>query len=160
MLKLKLKRIFTNEDYTIGRLYINGEYFCDTIEDRDRNLKQEMSEIEIENRKVYGKTAIPTGTYEITLKVKSPKYSDFTKYKWAKPYNGYIPRLLEVKGYDGILIHVANTAEDVLGCIGVGENKEKGKVINSTATINELMKKIYELNPEKDNFEIEIIRNY
>lgn len=160
MLKILVKRIFTNNSYTIGKLYINDNYFCDTIEDPDRNLKQEMLESEIEERKVYGKTAIPTGDYIVTLKVQSPKYSNFNKYKWAKPYDGYIPRLLKVKGYDGILIHVANTAEDVLGCIGVGENKVKGKVINSTVTFNKLMDKIYELNPEKDDFEIEIIRNY
>lgn len=160
MIKILVKRIFTNNSYTIGRLYINSQYFCDTIEDPDRNLEQEMSEEEIMSCKVYGKTAIPSGKYIVTLKVQSPKYSNFTKYKWAKPYNGYIPRLLDVKEYDGILIHVANTAEDVLGCIGVGENKEKGKVINSTKTFNKLMEKIYELNPEKDDFEIEIIRNY
>lgn len=146
-MKLELKRVYKGNDYTIGKLYIDGEYFCDTIEDCDRGLTQDMSLEEINKIKVYGKTAIPTGTYKITLSVKSNKYSNFKKYKWAKICDGYIPRLLDVPGYEGILIHVGNKAEDSSGCILVGQNKIKGQVINSTITFNKLydiLKKAYE----------------
>lgn len=135
-MKLLLKRLFKGPDYTIGKLYINDVYECDTLEDTDRGLTSQMSISEIELKKVYGKTAIPTGTYKIDMTTVSPKFKDRV---WAKPYKGILPRLIDVKGYSGVLIHVGNKAEDTLGCILVGENKVKGQVVNSTATFYELM---------------------
>jgi hypothetical protein len=85
--------------------------------------------------KVYGKTAIPYGRYEITMKVQSPKYSQRASYAWCK---GYLPRLLNVPHFDGILIHAGNTSEDSSGCVLCGENKVKGQVINSMATLKRL----------------------
>lgn len=135
-MKLLLRRIFKGPRYTIGKLFINGVYECDTLEDQDRGLTSQMSLEEIKARKVYGVTAIPTGTYSINMTTVSPKFKDRA---WAKPYKGILPRLENVKGYEGVLIHVGNKAEDTLGCILVGENKVKGQVINSTATFYELM---------------------
>lgn len=135
-MKLLLRRIFKGPRYTIGKLFINGVYECDTLEDQDRGLTSQMSLEEIKAKKVYGVTAIPTGTYSINMTTVSPKFKDRA---WAKPYKGILPRLENVKGYEGVLIHVGNKAEDTLGCILVGENKVKGKVINSTATFYELM---------------------
>ena len=134
-MKLKLDRFYKGPNYTIGRLYIDGEYFCDTLEDVDRGLLQSMSLEEINCLKVYGETAIPRGTYKITLDVQSPKYKNRNQYKFCK---GYLPRLLDVIGYDGILIHIGNYPKDTLGCILVGENKVKGQVINSTKTFKKL----------------------
>ena len=130
-MKLLLRRIFKGPRYTIGKLFINGVYECDTLEDQDRGLTSQMSLEEIKAKKVYGVTAIPTGTYSINMTTVSPKFKDRA---WAKPYKGILPRLENVKGYEGVLIHVGNKAEDTLGCILVGENKVKGQVINSTAT--------------------------
>ena len=135
-MKLLLRRIFKGPSYTIGKLFINGVYECDTLEDQDRGLTSQMSLEEIKAKKVYGVTAIPTGTYSINMTTVSPKFKDRT---WAKPYKGMLPRLENVKGYEGVLIHVGNKAEDTLGCILVGENKVKGQVINSTAAFYELM---------------------
>ncbi len=135
-MKLLLRRIFKGPRYTIGKLFINGVYECDTLEDQDRGLTSQMSLEEIKAKKVYGVTAIPTGTYSINMTTVSPKFKDRA---WAKPYKGILPRLENVKGYEGVLIHVGNKAEDTLGCILVGENKVKGQVINSTATFYELM---------------------
>lgn len=159
-MELKLERIFTCENYTIGKMYINGDYFCDTIEDPDRGLSQNMTIDEIKNIKVYGQTAIPTGRYEVTLNVKSPKFSNFNKYKWAKIWDGYLPRLIDVIGFDGVLIHVANKAEDILGCIGVGENKLKGQVINSTITFNKLFNIISPLKNTNEKIFIDISTKY
>lgn len=159
-MELKIERIYTCNKYTIGKLYINNVYFCDTIEDSDRGLSQDMDIEEIKKIKVYGETAIPVGTYCITMKEKSPKFSNFSKYKWAKICNGYIPRLKNVPGFDGILIHVANKAEDILGCIGVGENKVKGQVINSTITFNKLIPILQEADKNNENIEIEINSKY
>lgn len=135
-MKLLLRRIFKGPRYTIGKLFINGVYECDTLEDQDRGLTSQMSLEEIKAKKVYGVTAIPTGIYSINMTTVSPKFKDRA---WAKPYKGILPRLENVKGYEGVLIHVGNKAEDTLGCILVGENKVKGQVINSTATFYELM---------------------
>lgn len=135
-MKLLLKRIAKMEKYTIGKLYVDGEYFADTLEDTDRNLTSTMSKDEIVKVKVYGKTAIPTGTYVVDMNTVSPK---FGKRSWAQPYEGKVPRLQDVPGYEGVLIHPGNTADDTSGCILVGRNKVKGQVVESQNTFHSLM---------------------
>ena len=158
-MKLTLTRRFKGEIYTIGRLEIDGEYFCDTIEDKDRGLTQEMNSSEIANIKVKHQTAIPSGTYVVTLKVQSPKYSQRSQYNFCK---GYLPRLLDVPGFDGILIHIGNRADDGTGrgdssgCILVGENKVKGQVINSTATFKKLYEKLKKASDNDEKIIIDI----
>lgn len=137
-MELTLKRIALRSEYTIGKLYVNGEYVADTIEDTVRDLDKDGKFANGEV-KIPGKTAIPYGRYEITMKVKSPKYSNFSKYSWAKKYDGYLPRLLNVPHFDGVLIHVGNSALDSEACVLVGENKVVGKVINSVNTFRRLM---------------------
>ena len=135
-MKLLLKRIAKMEKYTIGKLYIDGKYFSDTLEDTDRNLTSTMSKDQIVKVKVYGKTAIPTGTYVVDMNTVSPK---FGKRSWAQPYEGKVPRLQDVPGYEGVLIHPGNTADDTSGCILVGRNKVKGQVVESQNTFHSLM---------------------
>ena len=94
-------------------------------------------------KKVYGKTAIPYGTYVISMRDRSPKYSNYVKYPYAKPFGAYMPRLLNVPEFDGILIHPGTSAEDSYGCIIVGENKVVGKVINSQSTWKRLMETLF-----------------
>lgn len=122
-------RKYRLDRYTIGKLYIDGVYICDTLEDRDRNLYQSMSKDFIMEEKVYGETAIPYGRYRVTLKVQSPKYSKKKQYAKIK---GYLPRLLDVPGFQGVLCHIGNYPEDSCGCILVGWNTKKGAVMNST----------------------------
>lgn len=111
-MRLLLKRQIKGDTYTIGTLYVNGEKFCDTLEDRVRDLAGGES-------KVPGETAIPEGRYRVIVN-RSPKFGRD------------LPRLLDVPMFEGVLIHRGNTAEDSAGCILVGENKVEGKVINST----------------------------
>lgn len=94
-LHLFLDRHFKGPKYTIGKLYVDGEFFCDTMEDVDRGLTADMTESEIASKKVYGKTAIPRGTYSVTLNVKSPKYSQRAQYSFC---GGFLPRLVGVPG--------------------------------------------------------------
>ena len=130
-MKLTLKRIALKQTYTIGHLYIDGKYFCDTIEDKVRDLKKEP--------KVKGQTAIPYGTYEVITNVVSPRF----KYRsWAKPYGGKIPRLVNVPGFEGVLIHPGTDQNSTSGCLIIGQNKIKGKVINSQKTFYALMSKL------------------
>ena len=152
-MKLLLKRIAKQKTYTIGKLYIDGVYECDTLEDTDRGLSNDMSIDEIKKKKEYGQTAIPTGSYEVTMNVVSPKFKNRS---WAKPYNGKLPRLIAVPGYEGVLIHVGNKSEDTLGCLLVGQNKIKGQVVNSTATFHKLMEKLTEANEKNEKIIITI----
>ena len=137
-MEIRVRRIALKEKYTIGKLYINGTYFCDVLEDKVRDLNKngvfDNGEVKIANH-----TAIPYGTYEITMDVKSTKFSDFEQYPWAKEYDGYLPRLTNVPLFVGVLLHVGNSDVDSSGCLLVGENKVVGKVINSTITFRRLM---------------------
>ena len=135
-MEILVKRIAKKSKYTIGKMYIDGQYICDTLEDADRGLNQNMSLKEINNKKVYGETAVPTGTYKVDMNTVSPKFKSRT---WAKPYGGKLPRLVLVPGYDGVLIHPGNKAEDTLGCILVGANKAVGQVLNSSLTFKKIM---------------------
>jgi hypothetical protein len=148
-MNLKLQRRFLGSGYTIGSLYIDGEYFCDTLEDTDRGLRQSMSIAEIRQKKIAGQTAIPTGTYRVTMDTVSPKYSVRQAYRFC---SGKLPRLIDVPGYEGILIHIGNFDSDTEGCILVGENKVKGQVINSTETF----RRLYEILKTADSINIEI----
>lgn len=132
---LNLKRIARKAKYTIGKLYIDGQYFCDTIEDTDRGMKQSDAYATNKRKKVKGETAIPTGRYQVTLGVQSERFKNKSQYKFC---DGYLPRLINVPCFEGVLIHIGNTERDTEGCILVGENKVVGKVINSTQTFLKL----------------------
>jgi hypothetical protein len=135
-MELLLKRIAKKANYTIGKLYVDGTYFCDTLEDTDRGLMDSMDIDKIKELKKPGITAIPTGIYPITLDVVSSKFGNKSFYK--EVCNGKLPRLTNVKGFEGILIHTGNTHLDTEGCLLVGENKIKGQVINSQLTFRKL----------------------
>lgn len=128
-MKLKLIRRYRKSGYTIGSLLVDGVKFCDTLEPTDRDLTNKMTPWQIMCKKVKGKTAIPTGTYVVDMTIVSPR---FASRKWARANSGRVPMLCNVPGFAGVLIHVGNTASDTEGCILVGYNKAKGKVINST----------------------------
>ena len=123
-MELLLKRIYKGNKYTIGKLYIDGEWFCDTIEDVVRNLPKDCPYTPKGRNckckeKVYGETAIPAGTYKVIL-------------SYSNRFKRILPELLNVPHFLGIRIHRGNTEQDSAGCIILGENKVKGKVINST----------------------------
>lgn len=124
-MKLTIERRWKKADYTIGILYIDGDRFCETLEDAVRD------------KKIYGKTAIPAGTYDIDMETISPRFRDRA---WAKPYGGKLPRLLNVPDFTGVLIHVGNTQYDTEGCILVGNNRLKGKVLDSATRFHQLMR--------------------
>lgn len=128
-MRIQVKRIAKKAEYTIGHMYIDGKYFCDTLEDRDRGLKKEMGREECLKRKVYGMTAIPTGTYDVTI-------------TWSNKYKKKMPQIMNVPAFDGIRIHAGNTHHDTLGCILLGKNREVGKVLDSRVTSNAFFNKL------------------
>lgn len=129
-MKLTLKRIALRQTYTIGKLYIDDAYFCDTLEDtvRDTNKSGKFDNGE---QKIKGKTAIPYGTYEI-------------KWTYSPRFKKYTPQLMNVPSFEGIRVHAGNTSADTEGCLILGENKQVGKVLNSRATINKFYQIIKE----------------
>lgn len=150
MIVLNLKRIYKGSTYTIGHLYINNKYFCDTLEDIDRGLHQNMSLSDIQKIKVNHKTAIPSGKYKVSLKEISLRFKNRS---WAIPYKGKIPRLLEVPGFDGVLIHPGNFDKDTSGCILIGFNKIKGQLVDSVSTFSKFMNEILK---DQDNIILNI----
>lgn len=134
-MELKLKRIALKKEYTIGRLYIDGKYFCDTLEDTVRDLNKN-GKFDNGEKKIAELTAIPYGKYEVTLKVRSPRYSKIQKY--MDFCGGYMPRLLKVLDFEGILIHPGTTAKNSAGCILVGKNTIVGKLTDSWNTWKKL----------------------
>lgn len=137
-MKLKLKRIALRDTYTIGKLYIDGVYFCDTLEDKVRDLNKN-GKFDNGEKKVYGETAIPYGTYKVDMNTVSPRFKNRV---WAKPYGGKIPRLLNINSFEGVLIHPGTTSKDTSGCLLVGRNTIVGKLIQSQATFHKLMSKL------------------
>ena len=152
-MNILVKRIAKKKLYTIGKMYIDGVYFADTLEDTDRGLKQSMPLSEIKKIKVPKQPAIPSGTYNLTTNVISPRFNQKSFYK--ETCNGYLPRLLNVPGFDGILIHVGDgpRAQDLTeGCILIGQNKIVGQLVNGKNTF----KKLVSLLKGKNNIKITI----
>ena len=141
-MEILLQRVAKKDKYTIGKLYINDQYFCDTLEDTDRGLTQSMTEQQIVSKKVYGETAIPTGTYRIII-------------SYSNKFKKQMPLLLNVPGFAGIRIHSGNTEKDSLGCILVGKNKAVGKVLESRDTYSKLFSILQEAN-KKETIKITI----
>lgn len=128
-MNILLKRIYNCHKYCIGHIYVDGQYICDSIEDTDRMLDQTMSINEILKKKIKSQTAIPTGTYNVLMNVVSPKFS--LKQYYMDICKGKVPRLDNVPGWSGVLIHVGNTEKNSAGCIIVGKNLVKGQVLQS-----------------------------
>ena len=135
-MKLKVERRFLKPEYTIGRLEVDGTFFCDTLEDRVRDLNRE--------KKVPGETAIPAGCYEVVV-------------NWSPRFQRRLPRLLNVPGFEGILIHRGNRAEDTAGCILLGENKVMGAVVNSTVYEIRLTAMLEEAQQKGEKVWIEVV---
>ena len=120
-------RKYLKDTYTIGKMFIDGEYFCDTLEDKDRGIHLGMNVSEIQKIKVYGETAIPAGMYKVII-----TYSNTFKRK--------LPLIVNVPAYTGVRIHRGNYAKDTFGCVLVGKNTAKGMVLESAKTEVALMK--------------------
>lgn len=128
-MEILIKRIAKLNEYTIGNLYIDDQYFCNTLEDTDRGLKDCQPLLYIKAKKIFSKTAIPTGTYKVELTY-SPRFKRI------------LPLLVGVKGFDGIRIHQGNFPKDTEGCILVGKNTFKGGISESKETLEKLLKKL------------------
>ena len=143
-MKLRLRRRYLGSEYTIGSLFIDGVYLCDTIEDKVRDHNQDGDLNDPGERKVFGETAIPYGKYKIDLTM-SPKFRRL------------LPIIENVSHFTGIRIHRGNTAGDSHGCILPGKNKIKGKVINSTKYEMKIVEVMLEVIKRGETIAIEIV---
>lgn len=135
-MKLRVERLWKKDTYTIGRLYVDDKYFCNTLEDTVRDLSKE--------KKIPGKTAIPYGEYKVV-------------FNWSPKFGRNLPRLLNVPAFDGILIHPGNTANDSAGCILVGKNTEVGRLTESRYTSDKLNVLIEDTQRKGESITIEIV---
>lgn len=153
-MKLKVVRKYPRETYCIGKLYVDGTYFCDTLEDRIVD-KNENGKFDNGEKKVYGKTAIPYGKYSITFTYSpkfaaKPKYAEFLK-------KGLMPLLNNVPQFETVRIHGGNTAEDTLGCLLVGRNTVVGKLTESLNTFKKLYQKMWKAYSDGEKITIEYV---
>ena len=149
-MKLKLYRLKKLEHCTLGVLHVNGTYYCDTLEDTDRGLRDGMALKELLSRKVPGETCIPTGSYQVNAQF------------WAKHGKTY-PLLSNVPGYTGIFIHSGVTDQDTSGCILVGKIDKKNTVpclVNGFSTMAGLRRVINSAWMKNEDVTIEIVADY
>ena len=123
MMKLHLQRTERGDRYTMGRLAIDGKPFCDTLEPTDRHLCAATMRPE---QKIYGQTAIPTGTYPVVL-------------TYSPRFRCTLPLLKDVPHFEGIRIHAGNSATDTAGCILVGRRTAPGHLVDSRQTLRQLL---------------------
>ena len=133
-MKIKVVRDGLKEDCTLGKLYINDEFECFTLED----------EVRLDGEKVYGKTAIPYGTYDIAV-THSPHFGTD------------LPLLLSVPNFEGVRIHPGNTAADTEGCLLVGLQRSDSTVTHSRLAFSSLFSKIRNALDEGEEVTIEYI---
>lgn len=141
-MEIVVYRKYKKDSYTVGRLSIEGTFICNTMEDADRGLDDGMPDWKIRNKKIPNVTAIPTGRYEVDMSTVSPRFSQ--KQFYMEVCQGKLPRLKNVKGFEGVLIHTGNDETHSSGCILVGLNKVRGKLTDSKETF----KKVYTLMKE------------
>lgn len=143
-MRMRLQRRFLGEEYTIGRLYIDGIFLCDTLEDKVRDYNADGDLDDPGETKVYGKTAIPYGKYNVDLTM-------------SQKFKRLVPLVMDVPGFTGIRIHRGNTAKDTEGCILPGINNEVGRVSNSTKYELIIIEKMLKAIREGEEITLEIV---
>lgn len=142
-MKLRLERLWPRTDYTVGRLYVNGKMYCNTLEDRIADINKN-GVFDGNEKKIPGKTAIPYGEYNVV-------------FNWSPRFGRNLPRLLNVPAFEGILIHPGNTADDSAGCILVGKNTSPGRLTESRYTSDNLNILIEDAQRKGERITIEIV---
>lgn len=142
-MELRVERLWPRENYTVGRLYVNNEFFSNTLEDKIID-KNKNGVFDNDEKKVYGESAIPYGKYKVV-------------YNYSSKFGRNLPRLLGVPHFEGILIHPGNTAKDSFGCILVGKNTSKGMLSESRYTSDKLNEIIDAAQKRGEEITIEIV---
>lgn len=144
-MEITVKRPNTNLDATVSELYIDGVFFSHVVEDKDRGLFATMPLEEIKAKKVWGKTCIPYGRYEVVI-------------SYSNRFQKMLPLLMNVPGYLGIRIHPGNTAEDTDGCLCPGIKSSELTVRTSRVTFSKLFSLIQKA-LKKEKVHINIVQS-
>ena len=137
-MKLQVVRSVFTDTAILGKMYIDGDFFAYTCEDKDRQLNGDCS------KKVPQKTAIDRGTYEVVC-------------SFSNRFQRYLPLLLNVKCFEGIRIHGGNTEANSEGCILIGaEGNMQNKIWNCASKVNSLVSKLKSVE-KKGKIFIEIV---
>lgn len=139
-MRLTVIRDYKGESCTIGKLYINNQYFCEALEDKDRNL-------ESGGKKVPGETCIPLGKYDVELSM-SPRFKKV------------LPLIKDVPGFTGIRIHAGNTSLDTEGCLLVGYVRGNNQILTSRKAVEDLINQLSKATRNKEEITIEYIKTY
>lgn len=153
-MEILVYRKWKKEEYTVGRLSVDGTLFCNTMEDTDRGLDDGMEMWQIKNKKIPTRTAIPAGRYIVDMDTVSPRFSKYDFYK--RVCDGKLPRLKNVKGFDGILIHCGVDHTNSAGCLLVGYNTTVGKLTDGKEAFKILYKEMKRAHEEGETIYITI----
>lgn len=147
--QLKLIRHTFDHNRTIGKLYLNNKYFCDTIELCDRKLVYSIDKDDLENQNIVrNNTAIPYGIYKVNINIPQREFINFKYAEWSQHLNYKIPIVEHVPNFGIVRIHPNDTLFDRNGDIRIG-NWKNNKMING----NNVIKALYN-NLSKNNNEI------
>lgn len=144
-MKLLIERNEFNKNSTQGKLYVNGVYLADTLEPTDRWLHGGMTETQIADIKINGKTAIPAGIYPVTL-------------KYSPRFKRVLPTIEDVKCFDGVRIHAGNSYQDTAGCVLLGERVQKDIIANSRQMVDRIQQMIVNSIEADEGVTLQIVR--
>ena len=131
-MKITVIRTHGTKGFTHGQLHIDGVYFCDTMEDQERDIK------------IDGETAIPCGQYKVIINM-------------SARFNRLMPLLLNVPNYTGVRIHSGNTSANTDGCLLVGKPYKNDFITASKETFAALFKTMNDAIADKQEITLEVI---
>lgn len=144
-MKLTVTPLRKTNNSTISKLFINNQFFCYVLEDKDRGLDQSMNLLAIKAKKLFGVTAIPAGIYNVVLSM-------------SNRFKRLMPEIQNVKGFEGVRIHRGNYAGDTEGCLIVGLKEGEDCVLQSGDAEKALMLKLQEAFNKKEPITLIITR--
>lgn len=123
-MKIEVNRVKLGDDFTVGKLSVDGKFVCYTLEDK---VREEIG-VPVEQWKVTGQTAIPKGTYSVTITM-------------SNRFKTKLPLLDSVPGFSGVRIHTGNSAKNTEGCIlvGAGWDGKSGWISSSAVAFAQLL---------------------
>lgn len=127
-MEVKVARFMFDKDFTMSRVYVDGEFFSYGLEpfDASINIDTPIDTI-LELKKNKGKIAIPIGTYDLI-------------FNWSNKYKKKLPLILDTPGFRGVRIHSGNKVEDTLACLLVGKFYKNGWLCESRNTMDKFLK--------------------